>query len=69
MDILLAYLPQQMGTEEIAALVRQVATEVGARGPSDKGKVMGKLMPQLKGKAEGKVVNDVVAEVLTRLAG
>ena len=65
--ILLAYLPEQISSEEVMALARQVAQEVGAQGPADKGKVMGRLMPQVKGKAEGKLVNDAVTEILESL--
>lgn len=68
LNILLAYLPKQLSVEDIRALVKQVAAEVGAHGPADKGKLMGKLMPQVKGKAEGKLVNDVVSQVLAELA-
>ncbi len=66
--VLLSYLPEQMSPEQILSLAKQAAEEVGARGPSDKGKVMGKLMPQLKGKAEGAVVNQVVTDHLASLA-
>ena len=62
--ILMEYLPEQMSRGDIEALTRQVMEQVGARGPADKGKVMGQLMPQLKGKADGKEVNDVVTELL-----
>jgi len=67
LDILLAYLPQQMTAQEVLALAQQAAAEVGARGPADKGKVMSRLMPQVKGKAEGKAVNNAVTEVLSKL--
>ena len=63
-QVLLHYLPQQMPREEISALVEQVAREVGAQGPGDKGKLMGRLMPQLRGKADGAMVNAVVTELL-----
>lgn len=62
--ILMEYMPQQMNRDEIAAMAKQVVEQVGARGPADKGKVMGQLMPQLKGKADGKEVNEVVTEIL-----
>ena len=63
--ILLQYLPPQMPRDEIEALARNIIEEIGARGPGDKGKVMGRLMPQLKGKAEGHLVSEVVTELLS----
>lgn len=67
LKVLLEYLPQQMSKDEIAATVRKVIEEVGARGPTDKGKVMSKVMAQLKGKAQGAEVNAVVSELLAGL--
>ena len=66
--IINSYLPQQMSKEEIADIVHKVAQEVGAKGPGDKGRLMGKLMPQVKGKADGNLVNTVVTEHLDSLA-
>ena len=51
------------------ALARKVAHDVGAQGPSDKGKVMGVLVPQLRGKVNGNVVNAVVTDLLESMAG
>lgn len=65
MAILKGYLPQQMSREEIVAAARQVIGEVGAKGLSDKGKVMPKLIAQLKGKADGRLINEVVTELLS----
>jgi len=62
--ILMSYLPKQMSREEIIAAARAGMDAVGARGPSDKGKVMGQLMPQLKGKADGREVSEIVSELL-----
>ena len=62
--ILMSYLPEQMSREEIVVMARQVVDAVGAKGSSDKGKVMSQLMPQLKGKADGKEVSDIVTELL-----
>lgn len=69
LGVLLEYLPKQASPEEIVAVARQVIAEVGAKGPSDKGKVMSKLMPQLKGKAEGQQVSSIVSELLASLSG
>ena len=62
--VLLEYLPQQLTPEEIADLAREAVGEVGARGPGDKGRVMGKLMPLVRGRADGSVVNEVVTGIL-----
>lgn len=64
--ILQEYLPQQMTREEIIVEVRRVIEEVGAQGPSDKGKVMPKIIAQLKGKADGRDINAVVTELLAQ---
>ena len=62
--VLLSYLPEQMSRAEVMAAARRVVDAVGAKGPSDKGKVMAQLMPQLKGKADGKEVSEIVSELL-----
>ena len=65
--ILLEYLPKQMSRQEIIEIIRKVVGEVGAKGPSDKGKVMSKLMSQVKGKADGREVGAIVDELLAAL--
>lgn len=67
MAILQEYMPAQMSSDEVAAIIKAVITEVGAKGPGDKGKVMQKLMPQVKGKADGSMVNNLVTEMLGKL--
>jgi hypothetical protein len=62
--VLMSYLPEQMSRGEIMAAAQLVVDAVGAKGPSDKGKVMAQLMPQLKGKADGKEVSEIVSELL-----
>ena len=62
------YLPQQLTRAEVAGLAEQTVQQVGAKGPGDKGKVMGRLMPQLRGKADGNLVNTVVMELLDSLS-
>ncbi|MBA4547757.1 GatB/YqeY domain-containing protein [Thermoactinomyces intermedius] len=63
-DILSAYLPEQMSEEELKALVQQVIEEVGAGSKADMGKVMSAIMPKVKGRAEGRLVNRLVQEAL-----
>ncbi len=62
--ILMSYLPKQMSREEIIAAAREAMDAVGARGPSDKGRVMAQLMPKLKGKADGREVSEIISELL-----
>jgi uncharacterized protein YqeY len=65
LDILSGYLPKQMNRDEIIAAAKKIISDIGAKGPGDKGKVMGQLMPQTKGKADGKEVSDIVSELLS----
>ena len=48
-------------------MAEEIASDVGASGPADKGKVMGQLMPKVKGRAEGKLVNQTVTELLASM--
>ncbi|MBA4493149.1 GatB/YqeY domain-containing protein [Paenactinomyces guangxiensis] len=63
-EILQAYLPEQLSEEEVRALVQQVIQEVGAATKADMGRVMGAIMPRVKGKADGRLVNRLVQESL-----
>ena len=62
--ILQEYLPRQASRDDIAAEARKIISEVGAKGPGDKGKVMPKVIAALKGKADGREINEVVTELL-----
>jgi uncharacterized protein YqeY len=68
LNVVLRYMPQQMSRDEILVVVKQAAAEAGAKGPTDKGKLMGKLMPLVRGKADGSEVNAVATEYLESLA-
>ncbi|NHR06197.1 GatB/YqeY domain-containing protein [Chromobacterium haemolyticum] len=52
MDVLMAYMPQQLSAEEVDALVAKAVADSGAAGMQDMGKVMGLLRPQLAGRAD-----------------
>lgn len=63
-EVLLAYMPEQMGEEEVRRLVSEIIQQVGAQSKKDLGKVMGALMPKVKGRADGALVNKIVQELL-----
>ena len=67
LSILLGYLPEQLGRDEITRMAQQTVSVVGAKGMNDRGKVMSQLMPQLKGRANGKEVSDIVNEILLKM--
>lgn len=66
LKLLEAFLPAQMGEEEVKKLVTDAVQKSGASSPADIGKVMGVLMPQVKGKADGGLVSKLVKEALTK---
>jgi uncharacterized protein len=65
-EVLAAYLPAQLGDEELSALVRAAIEESGASGPQAMGQVMKLLQPRVAGRAEG---GRIAAEVKRQLAG
>jgi len=65
-EILSAYLPAQLGAEEIDAAVAAAIAESGAAGVKDMGKVMGILKPRLAGRAD---MGSLSARVKARLGG
>ncbi|MCH8567206.1 MAG: GatB/YqeY domain-containing protein [Balneolales bacterium] len=65
LTIIEGYLPEQLGEEEITAIVDDAISQTSAEGMRDMGKVMGIVMPKVKGKADGKLVNTIVKARLT----
>lgn len=66
LEILMPYLPAQLGREEIIALVQEVIVATGANGANDLGKVMGQAMAKMKGQADGNVVREIAKEILEK---
>ena len=62
--VLEKYMPEQLSTEEIDAIVTRAISELGASISSDMGKVMGKVTPLLKGKADMGLVSKLVKDEL-----
>ncbi len=63
-ELLMAYMPEQLSLEEVSKLVQETINEVGAQTMKDMGKVMGVLQPKVKGVADGKTVSNMVKELL-----
>ena len=64
--VLTAYLPARLSADEVAAEVKAIVAELGAKGPGDMGKVMGAVKSRLAGKAD---MGQVSAAVKAALAG
>lgn len=67
LKILTRYLPEQVNEAEIRKSVSAAISELGAKSPSEMGKVMGVLVPRLKGKADNSLVSKIVKEELGKL--
>lgn len=65
LEIIKAYLPEQLGEKEVQKIVEETIKEVGATSPQEVGKVMGAIMPKVKGRADGGLVSRFVKERLT----
>lgn len=64
LEIVMRYLPEQLGEEEIEAEVKKVIEEIGAGEPGDIGRVMGEMMKRFKGRVDGKSVNRIASGLL-----
>lgn len=65
-QVLAAYLPAQLGDEDLAAMVAAAIAESGATGPGGMGQVMKLLAKRVAGRADG---SRVAAMVRRQLAG
>lgn len=64
-EILMAYMPEQLSEDEIRAIVSNAIQETGAASMKDMGKVMGIVTNATKGKADSKLVADLVKKGLS----
>lgn len=65
LEVIEAYLPRQMSSEELEAALREMITETGASSMKDMGKVMGRASQQLAGRADGKSISETVKRLLS----
>jgi hypothetical protein len=59
-DLLVSYMPEELGDDELARLVDEAVAATGAATPREMGKVMGWLKPKVAGRADGKKLSDLV---------
>ena len=64
LEILNQYLPVAMNPDELARLVREAITEVGATSKAQMGAVMKALGPKVAGRADGKTLSQEVLKQL-----
>ena len=63
-EILRAYMPEQMSEDDVRKVVAEIIAQVGASSKAEIGKVMGPAMGRLKGQADGNLVKKIVEESL-----
>ena len=66
LEILKAYLPEQLGDAEIDVLIDEAIQAAGANSMKDMGKVMGQLKAKLQGRAD---MGAVSSRIKDRLSG
>lgn len=65
LEMLNAYLPKGLSADELAALVRETITEVGATSKAQMGAVMKALQAKVAGRADGKALSQEVSKQLS----
>jgi uncharacterized protein YqeY len=63
--ILYEYLPEQLASEEIEKVLREIISDISAKSPKDLGKVMKLAMARMSGKAEGRAVSEIARRLLS----
>jgi uncharacterized protein YqeY len=63
-SIIEAYLPKQLGLEEVEGMIRQIIAQTGAASMKDMGKVMGMAAKEFAGRADNKMISETVKRLL-----
>lgn len=63
-ELIAAYLPAELGDDELREILSRAVTTSGASGPKDMGLVMKAAMPEIDGRADGKRVSTMAKELL-----
>jgi hypothetical protein len=64
LDLIQTYLPEQLGADELADLIRSTIAETGASSIRDMGPVMNALRGKVQGRADMKAVSQAVKDQL-----
>jgi uncharacterized protein YqeY len=64
-EVIEAFLPKQLGENELKEILKKIIAETGAASAADMGKVMGAATKQLSGKADGKTISAMVKLLLS----
>jgi len=64
-EVLMAYMPQALGAAEVEAIVARAVADLGAKGPTDMGKVIALVKPQVAGRADMGEISKLVKAKLT----
>lgn len=59
------FLPQPLSEEELAVMIDETITSVGAESMKDMGKVMGIIKPQIQGRADAGAVSGMIKAKLS----
>lgn len=62
--VLKKFLPEQLGEEELRAIIESVIQSTGASSMKDMGKVMGAANAKIAGRADGKAIASLVKQLL-----
>ncbi|MBD99393.1 MAG: glutamyl-tRNA amidotransferase [Verrucomicrobia bacterium] len=64
-EIIAKFLPEQLGEEQIRAVINRIVTDTNASSMKDMGRVMGIANKELAGKADGKLIANIVKTQLS----
>ena len=64
LELISVYLPEPLGDDELAALIKQAVADTGASTIRDMGAVMNQLREQVQGRADMKAVSSAVKQQL-----
>jgi uncharacterized protein YqeY len=64
LELIAVYMPEALGDDEVAALIKQAIADTGASSIRDMGAVMNALRAEVQGRADMKAVSSTVKELL-----